>query len=115
MEGDGTKHYPVRIKGGSVEQMREVADRLSPKTRFEERRGWGEASVDSMATVHISSLDVAADAMPDVVGMGLKDALFLLESRGLRVQIEGHGRVVSQSLPANVRVRGGETVSITLK
>ena len=115
LEGDGTKHYPVRIKGGSVEQMREVADRLSPKTRFEERRGWGEASVDSMATVHISSLDVAADAMPDVVGMGLKDALFLLESRGLRVQIEGHGRVVSQSLPANVRVRGGETVSITLK
>ena len=98
-----------------VEQVREVVDRLSPKTRAEVRRGWGKASVDSMAAVHISSLEVAADAMPDVVGMGLKDALFLLESRGLRVQTEGHGRVVSQSLPPHVRVRDGETVSITLR
>ena len=53
--------------------------------------------------------------MPDVVGMGLKDALFLLESRGLKVVVRGHGTVVQQSLPPEVRVRAGETVTITLK
>ncbi len=112
---DGTTHHPEQMKGGAVDELREVADRLSPKTRYEERHGWGHAAVDSLATVHITSLAETADAMPDVVGMGLKDALFLLESRGLRVQVEGHGAVVRQSLPPQVQVREGETVTITLK
>ena len=38
------------------------------------------------------------NVMPNVKGMGLKDALFLLENMGVKVQIKGRGRIVSQSV-----------------
>lgn len=44
--------------------------------------------------------------VPAVVGMGLRDALFLLENRGLRVQVEGFGRVVRQSLRPGTKIQG---------
>jgi cell division protein ftsI/penicillin-binding protein 2 len=53
--------------------------------------------------------------MPDVRGMGLKDALFVLESRGLKVRFSGVGAVTQQSIPAGARITPGSTVGITLK
>jgi cell division protein FtsI (penicillin-binding protein 3) len=35
---------------------------------------------------------------PSVVGMGLKDAVYLLENMGMRVTVTGRGRVLNQSL-----------------
>ena len=42
--------------------------------------------------------------MPNVVGMGLADALYLLERSGLVVEIRGEGAVVKQSLAAGSEV-----------
>lgn len=51
--------------------------------------------------------------VPSVVGMGLKDALYLLENRGLRVSFSGYGKVITQSLtPGTASV--GQTISIKL-
>lgn len=53
-------------------------------------------------------------AVPSVVGMGLKDALYLLENRGLRVQFSGYGKVVAQSLNPGAPVMG-QVISIKLE
>ena len=53
--------------------------------------------------------------MPSVQGMSLKDALYLLESRGLRVRFSGKGRVVSQSVRAGTPIREGDAVTIALR
>ena len=58
--------------------------------------------------------DIQADIVPDVVGMGLKDALYLLESRGMRVEIAGRGNVMGQSITAGTRFSKGQTISIQL-
>ncbi len=104
---DGERRYPERMKGGDVEQIRTVARRLSPRVHAEERHGWGRATVDSASHVEIRSLSAAADRMPDVRGMGLKEALFLLESRGLHVTVTGSGAVVRQSPSAGETIRPG--------
>jgi hypothetical protein len=36
--------------------------------------------------------------VPDVKGMGLRDAIYLLESKGLTVRVKGVGKVVKQSI-----------------
>jgi cell division protein FtsI (penicillin-binding protein 3) len=41
---------------------------------------------------------IRAQVMPNVKGMGLKDALYLLESIGLKVSVKGKGKVASQSI-----------------
>jgi cell division protein FtsI (penicillin-binding protein 3) len=52
--------------------------------------------------------------MPDAHGLTLRDALFLLENRGLRVQTSGTGRVREQSLAPGERVKRGTLVRLAL-
>ncbi len=113
-KGEG-EHYPQRIKGGNVDQLKEVTYNLSPRTaRHAGDSRWGQVSVDSMSRVEISDIDYSTTTMPNVVGMGLKDALFILESRGLRVSFTGKGSVRSQSIKAGEKISSGARVSIRL-
>ena len=51
--------------------------------------------------------------VPDVTGMGAKDAVYQLESRGLKVRVQGRGKVKSQSYPAGKAiVKGSECVLV---
>jgi cell division protein FtsI (penicillin-binding protein 3) len=53
-------------------------------------------------------------SIPSVVGMGLKDALYILENRGLKVQFSGYGKVVAQSLNPGGPAQG-QVISIKLE
>ena len=109
--------YPETVKGGSMAQIRKVVSRFSPRAEFPERRGWGRVTVDGESrTAIVEALpDDDLTVMPDVTGMGLKDALFLLEERGLKVSVSGSGAVRSQSIRAGSTVQRGNYVSIVLK
>ena len=115
VDSDGPRRYPERIKGGNIAQIRSVAGEFSPRTTFDSRTGWGRARVDSLAWVAVTALPEGRNVMPDVRGMGLKDALFLLESRGLKVRFSGQGTVTQQTISAGSRIVPGATVTITLK
>ena len=58
--------------------------------------------------------DPARNSMPDVKGMGLKDVLFLLENRSVKVMAKGKGRVVAQSVNAGLPLAKGQTVVVEL-
>ena len=62
----------------------------------------------------IASNRVKAKQMPNVKGMGLKDALQLLESMGLKVSVSGRGKVTSQSIAAGTTLVKGLSVMIEL-
>ena len=53
--------------------------------------------------------------VPNVVDMGLKDALYLLEERGLRVSVRGRGRVVSQSVTPGSKVTQNGSIVLEMK
>ena len=116
IEPSTVPHRPTQVKGGNTEQMREVASELDMAFTTDVRRGWSLAEVDD-STQRAEFSEVATDQnkMPRVVGMGLKDAIYLLESRGLRVGVTGHGRVTSQSVAAGTAVRRGDYVQLVLK
>lgn len=109
------KHYPARVKGGNIDYVRRVADKFSPRVSFTDRHGWGAVRTDSLHNVDIHTSEADRTTMPDVVGMGLKDALYMLESRGLHVTFTGKGSVRSQSIPAGRKIRAGQHVAITLR
>lgn len=58
--------------------------------------------------------EVNDNVMPDVLGMTLQDALFLLESRGVNVKVKGQGIISSQSVKAGTEVKEGIEVSLLL-
>jgi cell division protein FtsI (penicillin-binding protein 3) len=51
--------------------------------------------------------------VPNVVGMGLRDALYILENRKLRVEVKGFGKVIQQSIIPGTKVQG-QTIRLTL-
>ena len=57
---------------------------------------------------------VSLQAMPDVTGMGLKDALFLLEKLHLNVVPLGKGRVMKQSLEPGSKLANNQNVTLQL-
>ncbi len=58
--------------------------------------------------------EAAYDRLPDVRGMTLKDALYILENKGVKVHFSGVGRVVEQSQSPGSRVLKGSWISIRL-
>ncbi|MCF8245938.1 MAG: transpeptidase family protein [Saprospiraceae bacterium] len=69
------------------------------------------AAPDSLKLLNRSVED---KKVPNVIGMGLRDALFLLENKGLKVQFSGgYGKVVTQSITPGSRA-AGQTVYLRL-
>jgi cell division protein FtsI (penicillin-binding protein 3) len=63
----------------------------------------------------ISGLSLKKGIIPDVTGMGLRDAVFLLENRGLRVSYSGTGTVVKQSPEQGLAYNNGQKIHLTLE
>jgi cell division protein FtsI (penicillin-binding protein 3) len=62
----------------------------------------------------LRSNTVRKQVMPNVKGMGLKDALYLLENMGLKVAVSGKGKISSQSIAPGAALVKGITVILEL-
>lgn len=64
--------------------------------------------------IELKDQTVRSRFVPNVSGMGARDALFLLENAGLKVVLTGRGRVKKQSLFPGSVINKGSTIYITL-
>jgi len=69
---------------------------------------------DSMGNFTYSNFVNYKNAVPDVNGMGLKDAIYLLEKIGLKVIPVGKGKVVTQSILPGSKFNKGQKITIQL-
>jgi len=60
------------------------------------------------------SVSLAPGTMPSVVGMGARDAVFLLEQLGLKVRLSGTGNVQGQSIPKGTTLQKGMSCQLRL-
>jgi cell division protein FtsI (penicillin-binding protein 3) len=106
---------PVSLSGHAGD-LRKAFDGLGLPMVQEGESEWVTTQAGD-STVVLKPRGIPSDAMdlvPNVLGMGLKDALYLLENRGLRVRINGNGMVKRQSLSPGTRARQGSTILIEL-
>ncbi|MGB4901883.1 MAG: penicillin-binding protein [Saprospiraceae bacterium] len=73
---------------------------------------WGIVQPDENR-LELSGTNADSGQIPDVRGMGLRDALFILENKGIRVKLLGHGRVKRQSIAPGTKVEG-QTIELTM-
>lgn len=52
--------------------------------------------------------------MPNVIGMGVKDALYILENQGLNVDVRGRGSIREQSVPPGESIEPGDKVVLEM-
>ena len=112
---DSTLHKEPVIKNGNREKSLSVLSSLKLKTaKLEEPADWIKVNSDSIE-YRPQPIELNASLIPDVMGMGARDALYLLEKSGLRVNLNGSGKVVAQSLRPGQRLVKGTTISVTLR
>lgn len=104
--------FPV-VQAGRKEELSLMLNYLGISNHSDaEEFEWVRADIDNNA-IEWKSNEKQAGLVPNVQGMTLRDALFLLENAGLQVVIKGHkGRVNTQSQSPGSRALKGSTIKI---
>ncbi len=106
---------PVSMSGHAAD-LRVALTELNVPFAVEGESEWMSTEAgDSLVVVRPRKVPSdALDLVPNVLGMGLKDALYILENRGLQVRVQGNGMVKRQSLAPGTRAFQGSTIVIEL-
>lgn len=112
---DTTNSVVPTVKAGNMVAARTVLEHLglTPWLQSDGASSWGRASVNNNTLV-VQGSNESLTQMPDLTGMGARDALYALEVRGMKVKLKGCGKVVEQSVKPGADVKRGTTVSIKL-
>ncbi len=116
---DSTSILIPDVKNGDISAAHYVLNRINVNSSgvseqsTEGKPVWGNVT-SNPDNVLFNKKDINNKLVPSVIGMGAKDAVYLLESMGLKARITGIGKVKSQSIPAGNTLRKGQTIQLRL-
>ena len=114
--------YP-EVKSGNVLAADYVLSHLGVKTFVDWKAGdantkpiWGQAAIEGGKAVSLKrTRQFVRSQMPNVHGMGARDAVYLVESRGVKVRLVGRGKVVKQSIEPGTPLKMGMKCELVLE
>jgi cell division protein FtsI (penicillin-binding protein 3) len=98
---------------GFRDDINEVLGDLDVRYKRTSREDWVKTR-ENGDTIRLEGVDLKKGLVPDVRGMSLRDAIYLLENSGLKVRYNGRGRVLRQSPEHGARVYEGSVVSLDM-
>jgi cell division protein FtsI (penicillin-binding protein 3) len=105
---------PPEAKAGKSKEVKRVYQALGIKTLYAAKGDYFN-SIDTSNGIVYQEYSAVKGIMPNVSGMGLKDALYLLGNAGLKTAVVGSGKVIRQSIPGGNKISRGLGVQIELK
>ncbi len=105
------------VKAGEMRETQQVLEELKIKIQGKisdsRKEVWGNTHPSPQAVV-LESRGVLQNFVPSVIGMGAKDAVYLLESKGLKVHLIGVGKVKNQSIANGTIIKKGQAITLTM-
>jgi cell division protein FtsI (penicillin-binding protein 3) len=102
-----------KVLSGNKFDFINAFDFLGLKYAISEDDEWLKPVADSSQVV-LKRKAIGKNTVPDLTGLSAKDAVYIIESRGMVAQINGFGKVVKQSIPAGSQVYAGGLIELTL-
>jgi len=103
-----------KVKSGNKRDITALLKMLKVNYQLNYEGEW--LTADTLAKkVQLDRKKINKYLVPNVIGMTAKDAVYLLENRGLIVKLIGYGKVTSQSLNAGTPFGKGQLIKIELK
>jgi len=112
--GTGQTLQSPYSKSGDGQALSSVFDYLGlTLQRQDEESPWVSTRSTSDGVIS-SSREIVSGLVPNVQDMGLKDAVYLMESMGLKVVTDGRGTVRGQSLAPGSVIRKGTEIKLDM-
>lgn len=117
---DTTLRHEPTVKNGNIAGARTVLKEMDFETakdfndRNDENSVWGKTEFGKDNIYEFKCSEFSKDLVPNVRGMGAKDAVYLMQKCNLDVEIQGYGTVKSQSIVAGTRIKGRRSIKLTL-
>ena len=112
---DSLAVFVPTTKKGYVGLTKNVLERLNVKASFQglQNDEIGTSTIQG-SSVQFHAMEYDFDHVPDLTGMGVRDAVYEIERRGMRAKVKGTGRIVRQSIPAGTKNQKGQSIEIEL-
>jgi len=108
-------NVPLLPKSMKVSEYNILASKLGLKPQQQNSQQWIQSVVkDSTGKMVLTATTHAKNLVPNVSGMGLRDAIYVLEQAGLKVITVGKGKVAQQSIAPGSNIQKGERITIEL-
>lgn len=118
---DSSSVFIPQVKSGNLL----AADYVLNKLGFSVQNGWrgaypfgnpvwGSVQQNAKSLSMMKSPAAQKGVVPNVLGMGARDAVYRLEKVGIKVILNGRGKVTEQSLPAGTALKKGMVCTLRL-
>jgi len=104
--------FPV-IRSGYKSDLQFICNNLGISNHSTSEGEWVKTKIEDNA-VEWRSNTIKVGVTPDVLGMTLRDAIYVLESCGYSVKMNGQGRVMKQSVIPGRKIVKGNQITIKL-
>lgn len=104
---------PPEAKAGQSKATKKVYNAFGIKALYAAKSPYFNTLDTSNGVAYQDNTPVKG-VMPNVKGMGLKDAMFLIGNAGLKASVKGSGKVIAQSIQPGSRIGKGLMVQIEL-
>jgi cell division protein FtsI (penicillin-binding protein 3) len=113
MEKNDIKFTFPRIRSGYRTDLVNLSNNLGLANHSVTNNEWVKTKIIDNS-IFWEGINSKIYLVPNVVGMTLKDAIFILESRGLNVSFSGRGRVLKQSISPGKLIKNYKKITIRL-
>jgi cell division protein FtsI (penicillin-binding protein 3) len=102
------------VKTGSAPETIIALNKMRVKHPNNVPRSGYVVSSNQDGLVSLSAQNIDKTKVPNVKGMPLNDAVYLLENLGMKVRATGSGKVIKQSVAAGKKITNGEAIKLVL-
>lgn len=103
------------VKSGSFKNTEIVLKKLKQDYNYSgDKVDWVNTDSSINGILLQGNSSIKQGLVPNVIGMGARDAVYLLELEGLKVNLIGAGKVKQQSIAPGTRTMKGATITIEL-
>ncbi len=101
------------LKNGHTRDIKTVLNKMNINSTGGENSSFGKTSKNNNA-INIQDITFNKTIVPDLKGMGARDAVYILEQLGIKVILAGRGSVKSQSVASGTNIANIETITLVL-
>src|SRR5690606_36421015 len=112
-ENELRKGFPS-IQAGMADELLMIYNAFGVSNHYNGDEKWVKSQVSSHSINWTANKVEGVELVPDVTGMTLRDALYVLENKNLRVQYSGKGKVKNQSIAPGAQVPQNGVIKLVL-